>query len=184
MRRLRKEYTSARTVFRAPHWRRYNPGMCDGDRSAALTTACDDLQAQLEAGDRSLRHLDHDLLLLHESLQAAFVHAGKIGSLQLHMKELRANMREQRDALREVRRAARALCASLEHTRRNVASLATETAVSDHTAAALGEQTRLETPTHVVGHDDAEKSHAGQTGPDDARSRPLASRTTRLNPAT
>jgi hypothetical protein len=159
--------------------------MSVGVRSEALATACDDLQAQLEAGDRSMRHLDHDVLLLDEALQAAFVHADRMGNLQLHMRELRANMREQREALREVRRAAHLLCDSVARARERLTSLVEEKATLDANDAALrGEQARLQTLTDVVNHHDAENSHVSQTGLHDVRSRPLESRTTRLDPPT
>ena len=149
----------------------YNRDVNDGERSA-LTTACDDLQAQLEAGDRSMRHLDQDLSSLHEALQAAFVHAEKIGDLQRHMRELRANMREQRQALGEVRRAARALCASMTRTRESVASLVDE-------KVALDANHDMVAADHGAG-----KPHADQTERFDYETRPLASRMTKRDPAT
>ncbi|HEY6361469.1 MAG TPA: hypothetical protein VIX63_10210 [Vicinamibacterales bacterium] len=83
------------------------------DRSIALTTACDDLQAQLEAGNRSVRLIDDDLTELGALLPSVFAQTAKLTGLLKHMGELRANMLEQRKALREVRAAAKALCAAV-----------------------------------------------------------------------
>jgi len=127
--------------------------MSEGDRSA-LTTACDDLQAQIEAGDRSMRHLDHDLSQLQGTLHTAIVHAEKIVSLQGHMRELRANMREQRQALREVRRAAQSLCEAVESARTALAALKAEERAADRNDAALlaeGDHVQ-ETRTNITGH--------------------------------
>jgi septal ring factor EnvC (AmiA/AmiB activator) len=110
--------------------------MSEGDPSA-LTTACDDLQAQLEAGDRSMRHLDYDVSQLQWILHTAMMHAEKIGNLQRHMRELRANMREQRQALREVRRAAHLLCGAAESAREAIATLTAEQRAADANDAAL-----------------------------------------------
>jgi hypothetical protein len=98
--------------------------MTSGDRSALLTTACDDLQAQLEAGDRSARHLDEDLVLLAATAgSTATSNANTLAALQRHLNELRRNMREQRVALREVRAAGHALCASMARTRDSMKAL-------------------------------------------------------------
>ena len=161
--------------------------MGDSDHSVALTTACDDLQAQLEAGDRSLRHLDHDLALLKDVLQTAFVHAERLGNLQRHLTELRDNMREQRDALREVRRAARTVCASVAQTREGMASLANERAALERNhAALLSDQERLHgTPGDVPGHEaHAEKLRDHRTALADFRKHLLASHPVKPDPAT
>ena len=146
--------------------------MSNGDRAAALATACDDLQAQLEAGDRSMRHLDDDMLLLHDALQAAFAHAERIGSLRRHMRELRANMREQRQALREVRRAAQLLCESIARARDSVASLADETPA-------------LPCSPDIVAHDDVAANVGAESSAGSDYETPwLASSTTKRDPAT
>ncbi len=107
----------------------YNPGMSESDRSDAITTACDDLQAQIEAGDRSMRHIDHEVELLNEAISLGLVHADRLGNLQRRMNEMRTHMLEQRTALREVRKAARTLCASVARARERTATLANEQAV-------------------------------------------------------
>jgi chromosome segregation ATPase len=111
--------------------------MSEGERSIALTTACDDLQAQLEAGDRSVRHLDHDLSELRQALAKAFAQAETLGNLHRHMSELRAHMREQRQALREVRRAAYTLSCSIAQTREGIAALAEQTSELERSHAEL-----------------------------------------------
>jgi predicted nucleic acid-binding Zn-ribbon protein len=98
--------------------------MSEGDRSIALTTACDDLQAQLEAGDRSFRRLDNDVSCLGEALRSAANHTETIASLLRHLNELRGNMREQRSALREVRKAAAKLCTTVAEARDTMTTLA------------------------------------------------------------
>jgi hypothetical protein len=98
--------------------------MTAGDRSVLLTTACDDLQAQLEAGDRSARHLDEDLVLLAATAgSTATSNANTLAALQQHLNELRRNMREQRVALREVRAAAHAVCGSMARARDTMKAL-------------------------------------------------------------
>jgi predicted nuclease with TOPRIM domain len=111
--------------------------MSDSDRSIALTTACDDLQAQLEAGDRSVRHIDDDLTLLREALHTAVTQVSTLTDLQRHIADLRANMAEQRTALREVRRAATKLCATVSQAREQMETLADETQVLEPTNEAL-----------------------------------------------
>jgi phage-related tail protein len=127
--------------------------MSEGDPSA-LTTACDDLQAQLEAGDRSMRHLDYDMSQLQGILHTAMVHTEKIGNLQRHMRELRANMREQRQALREVRRAAHLLCGAAESARQAIAMLTAEQRAADANDAALlpEDGSVQDTRTTITGH--------------------------------
>jgi predicted nuclease with TOPRIM domain len=105
---------------------RYNPRMSEGDRAAPLTTACDDLQAQLEAGDRTFRHLTEDLGFVSAALRDAALRVETFADLQRHIQDLRGNMREQRAALREVRRAARKLCDSVTQAREQMLALADE----------------------------------------------------------
>jgi chromosome segregation ATPase len=102
--------------------------MAEDSRVTALTTACDDLQAQLEAGDRSVRHVHYDLTELGATLASLTQHTEALAVLLQHMRELRANMGEQRKALREVRAAARALCASVTEAQENVLQLAEDAA--------------------------------------------------------
>lgn len=130
---------------------RYNSPMSDSERSVALTTACDDLQAQLEAGDRSLRHLDHDLTLLREALRTATSQTHSLTDLYRHLAELRGNMREQRTALREVRRAATRLCATMAQTRDRMELLTDEQRALEQTQAAL--LAELSTPRNPADHD-------------------------------
>jgi chromosome segregation ATPase len=129
--------------------------MSDGERSIALTTACDDLQAQLEAGDRNVRHIDHDLTMLRDALRVTVVQTETLAALQRHIGDLRANMREQRFALREVRRAATTLCATIAQTREEMESLADESKLLPRThQAMLNEPARLhETPRDLAGDD-------------------------------
>ena len=119
--------------------------MSEGDRSIALTTACDDLQAQLEASDRSLQHLKYDLILLQDTLKTAIERADTLGGLRHHLNELRGNMREQRAALREVRQAASKLCESMTHACEEMVRLAREkeTLAATH-AALIAEHRRLQ----------------------------------------
>ena len=166
---------------------RYNPGMSERDRSVALTTACDDLQAQLEAGNRNMRHLDHELELLREGLHTAFVHAERLGNLERHMREMRANMRDQRDALREIRRAARLLGASVAQARESVASLAKERGALERSHAALpADQERLQgTPANVSGDEaHAEELRDHRTALDEFRKHLMASHPVKPDPAT
>ena len=146
-------YLSQRSLRWAAVARCTLQNVSEGERSA-LTTACDDLQAQIEAGDRSMRHLDHDVSQLQGTLHTAMVHAEKIVSLQGHMRELRANMREQRQALREVRRAAHSLCDAVESARTALATLSAEERAADRNdAALLAEDERVrETRTNITGH--------------------------------
>jgi predicted nuclease with TOPRIM domain len=132
---------------------RYNPAMSEGERSIALTTACDDLQAQLEAGDRNVRHIDHDLTMLRDALRVTVVHTETLADLQRHIGDLRANLREQRFALREVRRAATTLCATVAQTREEMESLADESKrLPLMHQGALNESARLhETPRDLAG---------------------------------
>jgi chromosome segregation ATPase len=111
--------------------------MREADRAAALTTACDDLQAQLEAGDRTARHLDRDVNALTEAVQVARVHTETLADLQRHLHDLRANMREERLALSEVRKAARTLCASVARARETMTTLAQEKQALEAAHAAL-----------------------------------------------
>jgi chromosome segregation ATPase len=111
--------------------------MSEVDRAAALRTACDDLQAQLEAGDRTARHLDRDLNALTDAVQIARVHTETLADLQRHIGDLRANMREERAALSEVRKAARTLCASVARARETMTAFAHEKQVLEATQAAL-----------------------------------------------
>jgi multidrug resistance efflux pump len=100
--------------------------MGDDDRSIGLTAACDDLEAQLEAGDRSVRRIDDDLTELGARLTAVFEHTAALAGLLRHMRELRVTMREQRNALQEVRAAATVLCTAVTETRQNIDALAGE----------------------------------------------------------
>jgi hypothetical protein len=109
--------------------------MSTGDRSFPLTTACDDLQAQLEAGDRSVRHLDEDLVVLLAALTPTDPHPATLADLQRHLSDLRQNMHEQRTALREVRAAARSLCASVARARETMKALHEENDERERTTA-------------------------------------------------
>jgi predicted nucleic acid-binding Zn-ribbon protein len=118
--------------------------MSEGDRSFALATACDDLQAQLEAGDRSVRQLDRDIARLRDAVRAAVIQSETLSSLQRHLTDLRANMAEQRSALREVRRAARTLCETVAQARGRMTAIADEKdALERRHAAIVAEQTHL-----------------------------------------
>jgi predicted nucleic acid-binding Zn-ribbon protein len=129
--------------------------MSEADRSFALATACQDLQAQLEAGDRSLRHVDHDLTLLREALHAAVTHTATLTDLQQHLNELRGTMREQRSALREVRRAAAKLCATIAQARETMTMLADQKEALEQTHATLlaDDARRRGTPRELPAHD-------------------------------
>ena len=105
--------------------------MSDDSRLTALTTACDDLQAQLEAGDRTVRHVDEDLTDLGATLTSLTRHTAMLAQVLQHMRELRANMREQRKALREVRAAATALCASVTSTQEKMLQLGEDASARD-----------------------------------------------------
>jgi predicted nucleic acid-binding Zn-ribbon protein len=111
--------------------------MSDSERSIALTTACDDLQAQVEAGDRSVRHIDRDLTLLRDALRATVAQTETLGALQRHIGDLQRNMREQRSALREVRREATKLCAAMAETLGRVQTLVDEQQVLERPRDAL-----------------------------------------------
>lgn len=137
--------------------------MSDSDRSQALNTACDDLQAQLEAGDRSFRHLDHDLLLLREALRTAASHTHTLNDLYRHLAELRGNMREQRTALREVRSAAIKLSATIAQARASMELLADEKQALEQThAALLAEHLQLGTPPNPADHDTQSRPLTGR----------------------
>jgi chromosome segregation ATPase len=135
--------------------------MSASDRSVLLTTACDDLQAQLEASDRSFRHIDHDLTALRETLRATVVHSDTLARLQQHLADLRGNMREQRSALREVRSAATKLCATVVQARNEMATLAEDKHALESTHAALLNEHARQMCRAAVGHDAdaAEQGH-------------------------
>ncbi len=109
--------------------------MGDNERSMPLIVACDDLEAQLEAGDRSVRHINDDLTTLDALLVAVLEQTSTLANLRRHMRELRANMQEQRQALREVRRAATVLCAPVLISRQHTIVLEEETRVVEEKAA-------------------------------------------------
>ena len=134
---------------------RHDPSAEDRNRSTALNTACDDLQAQLEAGDRSLRHVDRDVTLLREAITTAVCQTEMMGDLSRHLHELRDNMREQRAALREVRRAANRLCTAMSETRDCMETLVEQKLALERTHTALrSEHARLhETPRDRAGHE-------------------------------
>ena len=128
--------------------------MIDSERSIALTTACDDLQAQIEAGDRSFRHVNDDLTRLRDALDATVTQGETLDELQRHLTDLYGNMREQRSALREVRRAAIKLCATIADTRDGTEMLVDEKRALERTHSKLrAEHARLrQTPRDVPGH--------------------------------
>jgi hypothetical protein len=126
----------------------------EGHRCAALATACDDLQAQFDAGERSYRHVDRDLTLLHDTLRTSVHPTDVLDDLQRHLHNLRHNMREQQSALLEVRRAAIKVCSAVSHGRQQPGTLAEKKRTLERThAALLNEHARLrETPRDHVGH--------------------------------
>ena len=129
--------------------------MSDSNRSLALTTACDDLQAQIEAGDRSFRRIDDDLTRLRDALHVTVTQAETLTHLQRHLADLRGNMREQRSALREVRRAAVKLCATIAQARVRMETLLEEKRALEHThTTLLAEHAHLrKTPGDLPGHE-------------------------------
>jgi hypothetical protein len=156
----------------------------DSERSIALTTACDDLQAQLEAGDRSVRHIDHDLTMLRDALRVTVVQTDTLIDLQRHIADLRANMREQRSALREVRRAASKLCATVAQTRDEMESLADKHQILPRTHTVLNERAQLhQTPRDLAG-DDTLAAQAGDSLTDERRitTRPPTNATSDVDP--
>jgi hypothetical protein len=73
------------------------------DHAFALDTACADLQAQMEASDRTIRLLDHDIAEIDERLATSREHGNLLGEARRHLKDLRHNLDQQRIALRLVR---------------------------------------------------------------------------------
>ena len=128
--------------------------MSERDRRAALTTACDDLQAQLEAVTRSVRHLVRDVTVLSDAPDAARALTQHLAELQRHLDDLRSNVSEEWNALRGVRVAAYTLSASVDPMRGGRTTLAEDKQALERTHAALQvEHARLRrTPSDRAGH--------------------------------
>jgi hypothetical protein len=92
-------------------------GSMRDNRTVPLRTALDDLQAQLEAGDRTLARINHEVDDLDRAFDESIRQADLVGRLRRRLKELRAHLQEQRATLREAGNQARVVRDLVRRTR-------------------------------------------------------------------